>query len=52
MRTGRRQTFSIDTRRATAALRSTKYMRLDGVKVNTEPNEVMGVYPTADGRWS
>ena len=52
LRTGRRQIFSIDTRRATAALRSTKYLRLDGAKVNTEQNEVMGMYPTADGRWS
>lgn len=52
LRTGRRQTFGIDTRHATAALRSTKYLRLDGAKVNTERNDVMGMYPTGDGRWS
>ena len=52
LRTGRRQTFTIDTRHATAALRSTKYLRLDGAKVNTERNPVMGMYPTRDGRWS
>ncbi len=52
LRTGRRQSFSIDTRHATASLRSTKYLRLDGAKVNTERNSVMGMYPTGDGRWS
>lgn len=52
LRTGRRQTFSIDTGHATASLRSTKYLRLDGAKVNTERNTVMGMYPTRDGRWS
>jgi len=52
LRTGRRQRFSIDSSHATASLRSTKYLRLDGAKVNTERNEVMGMYPTGDGRWS
>jgi crotonobetainyl-CoA:carnitine CoA-transferase CaiB-like acyl-CoA transferase len=52
LRTGRRQTMSIDTRHATAALRSTSYLRLDGAKVDTERNAVMGMYPTRDGRWS
>ncbi|MFT6581212.1 MAG: CoA transferase [Alphaproteobacteria bacterium] len=52
LRTGERQTFSIDTGHATASLRSTKYLRLDGAKVNTERNPVMGMYPTQDGRWS
>ena len=52
LRSGERQRFTIDTAHATASLRSTKYLRLDGAKVNTERNEVMGMYPTADGRWS
>jgi crotonobetainyl-CoA:carnitine CoA-transferase CaiB-like acyl-CoA transferase len=52
LRTGRRQTLRIDTGHATASLRSTKYLRLDGAKVNTERNTVMGMYPTRDGRWS
>ena len=52
LRTGRRQTLSIDTGHATASLRSTKYLRLDGAKVSTERNSVMGMYPTRDGRWS
>ena len=41
LRTGRRQIFNIDTRRATAALRSTKYLRLDGAKVNMEQNQCL-----------
>ena len=52
LRTGRRQTLRIDAGHATASLRSTKYLRLDGAKVNTNRNEVMGMYPAMDGRWS
>ncbi|NKB55976.1 MAG: CoA transferase [Alphaproteobacteria bacterium] len=52
LRTGKRQSLSIDTGHATASLRSTKYLRLDGAKVSTERNTVMGIYPTRDGRWS
>jgi hypothetical protein len=52
LRTGKRQNFSIDTGHATASLRSTKYLRLDGAKVSTERNSVMGIYPTRDGRWN
>ncbi len=51
-RTGRRQEVSVDARRATASLRSGKYMQMDGAGVSTERNTVMGVYPTKDGRWS
>jgi len=52
LRTGRRQSLSIDTGHATASLRSTKYLRLDGETVRTERNDVMGMYPARDGRWS
>ena len=51
-RMGRRQEVSVDARRATASLRSGKYMEMDGAGVSTERNTVMGVYPTKDGRWS
>jgi crotonobetainyl-CoA:carnitine CoA-transferase CaiB-like acyl-CoA transferase len=51
-RTGRRQEVSVNTRRATASLRSGKYMKMDDTGVSTERNTVMGVYPTKDGRWS
>ena len=51
-RTGRRQQVAVDARRATASLRSGKYLRIDEAGVSTERNAVMGTYPTKDGRWS
>ena len=51
-KTGRKQRVSVDARRATASLRSGKYMQMDGAGVSTERNMVMGTYPTKDGRWS
>ena len=51
-RTGRSQEVAVDTRRATASLRSGKYMHLDNAAVSTERNTVMGVYPAKNGRWS
>jgi len=52
LRTGRRQDVAVDTRQATASLRSGHYMKLDGAPVSTERNTVMGVYPAKNGRWS
>src|SRR6267142_6351630 len=52
LRTGRRQDIAVDTRRATASLRSGHYMQMDGAHVSTERNTVMGVYPARNGRWS
>src|SRR5262245_8369651 len=52
LRTGRRQDVAVDTRQATASLRSGHYMRMDGTPVSTERNTVMGVYPARNGRWS
>jgi len=52
LRTGRRQEVAVDTRQATASLRSTHYMKMDGAPVSTERNAVMGTYPAKNGRWS
>src|SRR6266436_2992078 len=52
LRTGRRQEVAVDTRQATASLRSGHYMQMDGAPVSTERNTVMGVYPAKNGRWS
>ena len=52
LRTGRGQEVAVDTRQATASLRSGHYMKLDGADVSTERNTVMGVYPAKNGRWS
>jgi len=52
LRTGRRQGIAIDTRQATASLRSGNYLKLDGVPVSNARNTVMGFYPAKNGRWS
>ncbi len=52
LRTGRRQEVGIDTRQATASLRSGRYLALDGSPVAAERTPVMGVYPAKNGRWS
>jgi crotonobetainyl-CoA:carnitine CoA-transferase CaiB-like acyl-CoA transferase len=52
LRTGRHQDVAVDTRQATASLRSGHYMKLEGAPVSTERNVVMGVYPAKQGRWS
>ncbi|HEX3294532.1 MAG TPA: CoA transferase, partial [Solirubrobacterales bacterium] len=52
LRTGRRQEIAVDTRQATASLRSGHYMKMDGATVSTERNSIMGVYPARNGRWS
>ena len=52
LRTGRGQEVGVDTRQATASLRSGHYMQMDGAHVSTERNTVMGVYPARNGRWS
>jgi crotonobetainyl-CoA:carnitine CoA-transferase CaiB-like acyl-CoA transferase len=51
-RSGRPQAVAIDVRQATASLRSGHYMEMNGEKVSTERNRVMGVYPAKGGRWS
>lgn len=52
LRTGRRQPIGVDTRRATASLRSGHYLQLNGAAMPTDRNTIMGVYPARDGRWS
>ncbi|HEV2301528.1 MAG TPA: CoA transferase [Stellaceae bacterium] len=52
LRSGRGQGIGVDLRRATASLRSGHYMLMNGAKVPTERNTIMGVYPAKNGRWS
>ena len=51
-RSGRRQRVTVDLRKAAAALRSGRYLRLGGAEVSSERNTIMGCYPTRDRRWS
>ena len=52
LRTGRGQQVGVNVRRATASLRSNKYMSMGGAPVDNERNSIMGVYPAKNGRWS
>lgn len=52
LRTGRRQEVAVDARRATASLRSSRYLKLNGAPAAGERPSVMGVYPAKNGRWS
>ena len=52
LRSGHQQEVAVESRQATASLRSGKYMQMDGAHVSTERNTVMGVYPAKNGRWS
>ncbi len=52
MRTGRRQDISLDTRQATASLRSGNYLKMEDTPVPNDRNEIMGVYAAKNGRWS
>jgi crotonobetainyl-CoA:carnitine CoA-transferase CaiB-like acyl-CoA transferase len=52
VRTGRRQEVTVDTRQATASLRSGHYLQIDGAPVSTQRHALMGVYPARNGRWS
>src|SRR5207245_5229379 len=44
LRTGRRQEIAVDTRQATASLRSGHYMQRDGAHVSTRPSPARGGY--------
>ena len=52
IRSGRRQSIGIDTRRATASLRSGHYLVMEGAPVDFGRHSIMGVYPAKNGRWS
>ena len=52
LRAGRGQKVGINTRHATASLRSSKYMTMDGKPAGAERHPIMGVYPAMNGRWS
>jgi crotonobetainyl-CoA:carnitine CoA-transferase CaiB-like acyl-CoA transferase len=52
LRTGRGQEIAVDTRRATASLRSGRYLKIDGETVSSAFDPIMGNYPAKNGRWS
>ena len=52
LRTGRSQDVGVNVRQATASLRSSKYMTMEGKSIAAERHPLMGVYPAKNGRWS
>ena len=52
LRSGHRQQVAVDLRQAVASLRSGHYMQMDGARVSTDRNKVMGVFPAKNRRWS
>jgi crotonobetainyl-CoA:carnitine CoA-transferase CaiB-like acyl-CoA transferase len=52
LRGGRRQQVTVNLRQAVASLRSGHYLEVNGTKVRNERNQVMGMYPAKNGRWS
>lgn len=52
LRTGRGQEVAVNARRATASLRSSRYLTLNDAPAAGERPSVMGVYPAKNGRWS
>jgi crotonobetainyl-CoA:carnitine CoA-transferase CaiB-like acyl-CoA transferase len=47
----RRQSISVDLRHATAALRSARYLRIDGAPPKEPRDRLSGLYPARDQRW-
>ena len=52
LRTRRRQNVTIDSRHATASLRSGRYLKMDETPVDFGRNPVVGIYPSKGGRWN
>ena len=50
-RTGRKQSVGIDVRAAAAAMRSARYLRIDGKAPKELWDPLSGYYPVKDGRW-
>jgi crotonobetainyl-CoA:carnitine CoA-transferase CaiB-like acyl-CoA transferase len=51
LKTGRTQQIHLDTYAATAALRSPRYLKIDGKKVEEDSAKITGFYQLKDGRW-
>lgn len=51
LRCGRRQRIEVNARAATASLRSTRYLQVDGRSPDGPRDPLSGFYPVRDGRW-
>jgi crotonobetainyl-CoA:carnitine CoA-transferase CaiB-like acyl-CoA transferase len=51
IRTGRQQQVRLNARAAAAALRSSRYLKINGERPEEDPGKITGFYPLRDGRW-
>ena len=51
LKTGKHQRVRISMRAAAAALRGSRYLRINGEKPAEDPEKLTGFYPLRDGRW-
>jgi crotonobetainyl-CoA:carnitine CoA-transferase CaiB-like acyl-CoA transferase len=51
LKTGRHQDVRLDGHAVAAALRSPRYLRIDGKKPEPDPDSITGFYRLRDGRW-
>jgi len=51
LKTGRRQQVRVDGRAAAAALRSSRYLKINGERPKEDPEKITGFYALRDGRW-
>lgn len=51
LKTGRRQQVRVNARAAAAALRSSRYLKINGERPPEDPEKITGFYPLCDGRW-
>lgn len=51
LKTGRRQQVRVNARAAAAALRSSRYLKIDGARPEEEAEKITGFYQLRDGRW-
>lgn len=51
LKTGRQQRVRLTAHAAAAALRGSRYLRVNGEKPAPDPDNITGFYPLRDGRW-
>lgn len=51
LQTGRQQQVRVNARAAAAALRSSRYLQINGEKPAEDPEKITGFYQLRDGRW-
>jgi len=51
LKTGRQQKVRVTANAAAAAMRSSRYLKINGEKPAPDPDNITGFYPLRDGRW-